>query len=132
MIYFDNQDVSSFCEGEEIKAVLGGKGAGLAEMTSLGVSVPSFVVIPTSICREYMTKPKSTMTKVGQNKSQKMQKHFIKQFGYLPLVSIRSGARTSMPGMMDTILNVGLDEVHLSRLGRTSWTEMRHRFRDCV
>jgi pyruvate,phosphate dikinase len=125
MLFFDNMSVSDFCENEEPKIVLGGKGAGLAEMSSLGVSVPPFVVIPTELCREYMSKPKTTMSKVIKQ-IPIIQKHFIKQFGYLPLVSVRSGARVSCPGMMDTILNVGLDTSNLeeweSRLGyKCTW-----------
>lgn len=125
MLFFDGMSVSDFCEGEEPKVVLGGKGAGLAEMSSLGVNVPPFVVIPTQLCRDYMAKPKTTMSKLAKQ-IPKIQKHFTQKFGYLPLVSVRSGARVSCPGMMDTILNVGLDLTNLeeweSRLGhKCAW-----------
>jgi phosphoenolpyruvate synthase/pyruvate phosphate dikinase len=108
MFYFDDTSVEDFCGSENPKHLLGGKGAGLAQMKSLDVPVPAFIVIPTSVCLEYLKKPKSTMVKIAKALP-KVKKHFVKQFGYLPLVSIRSGARVSMPGMMDTILNVGLD-----------------------
>lgn len=88
---------------------LGGKGFGLWQMSKDGLPVPPALVIPTSVCVEYMQKPKSTMKAVAKQLPA-IKKHFMDKFGYMPLLSIRSGARVSMPGMMDTILNVGLDD----------------------
>jgi len=88
--------------------VLGGKGAGLVWMTNEGISVPPGFILPTSVCLAYLKKPEATMKAV-----EKAIKPYLKKlegvFGYMPLLSVRSGARASMPGMMDTILNVGLD-----------------------
>ncbi len=100
---------------------LGGKGYGLWWMQQQGVNVPPALIIPTSECVAYMTSPKTVMAGYEQNLVQQVRKFFIDQFGYMPLLSVRSGARVSMPGMMDTILNVGLDEqsesVWVPRLG---------------
>ncbi len=98
----------------------GGKGAGLLWMQQQGVSVPPALIIPTSVCLDYMKAPKGTMKKVAV--ALKENGDFFKLvFGYQPLLSVRSGARASMPGMMDTILNVGLDNKTLpaweSRVG---------------
>lgn len=95
-----------------LKALLGGKGANLAEMAGLGIPVPPGFTITTEMCAEYRALTEAQrvawmddlMVEVGKNKTWLYQ-----QFGYLPLVSVRSGAPVSMPGMMDTILNVGLD-----------------------
>lgn len=93
---------------QDRKNLLGGKGAGLFEMTRLGVPVPQFIVIPTSLCVDFMA------GKIG-NKGDTTIPDLIAQIidffkdeqGKVPLLSVRSGARVSMPGMMDTILNVG-------------------------
>src|ERR1019366_351373 len=85
-----------------MKDLLGGKGAGLAEMTNAGVPVPPGFTITTDVCRYYYA-----------NK-EKLQKTIGKQFGDPKnplLVSVRSGAKFSMPGMMDTILNLGINDV---------------------
>jgi pyruvate,orthophosphate dikinase len=97
-----------------MKTLLGGKGANLAEMASLGIPVPPGFTITTEMCAEYR-KLSSTAAKKGWMDSlmwhvSKEKTWLHSQFGYLPLVSVRSGAPLSMPGMMDTILNVGLDE----------------------
>jgi pyruvate,orthophosphate dikinase len=88
--------------------MLGGKGYGLAWMTANGINVPPAIIIPTSMCVKYMGSPKTTMKEVGKELP-KMLMFFMEKFGYMPLLSVRSGARVSMPGMMDTVLNVGLD-----------------------
>jgi pyruvate,orthophosphate dikinase len=95
------------------KALLGGKGAGLVMMAKQGLNVPSGFTITTEVCNEYRKRQASgtltqdwwsaLMTGVMDGMG-----WLEGQFGYMPLVSVRSGAPVSMPGMMDTILNVGL------------------------
>ena len=99
-----------------MKAELGGKGAGLAEMTNAGVPVPPGFTITTETCRIYYESGK----KVPESIDKEMQVHLArlekslgKKFGDRNnplLVSVRSGAKFSMPGMMDTILNLGLND----------------------
>jgi pyruvate,orthophosphate dikinase len=104
-------------QGLDAKAsaeLLGGKGAGLMFMASNGVNVPPFVVFPTTLCVEYMKAPKTTMKKVAGSLKALTQR-MTKEFGYMPLLSVRSGARVSMPGMMDTVLNVGLTPSNISQ-----------------
>jgi len=92
--------------------VLGGKGYGLVHMAAKGYPVPPAYVITTEACREYL-KGGITAEDLMQSIRVKYIPEIIKgltaHFGYLPLVSVRSGAKFSMPGMMSTILNVGLD-----------------------
>jgi pyruvate,orthophosphate dikinase len=89
--------------------ILGGKGAGLVWMDSLGVNVPPGFILPTTIWGDYKVSPSATMTNLSEAVNQWMQR-LKDKFGYMPLVSVRSGARVSCPGMMDTILNVGIDK----------------------
>ena len=95
------------------KNLLGGKGANLAEMTSLGIPVPPGFTISTDICRYYMEKddyPDDLECQI-KNSLCRVENIMDQKFGDLEnplLVSIRSGARQSMPGMMETVLNVGL------------------------
>jgi len=100
--------------------VLGGKGAGLVWLANEGVSVPPGFVIPTTVWAEYDQKPKSTMKAIAKALPAYLAK-LEAHFGYMPLLSVRSGARVSCPGMMDTILNVGIDatnaETWVKRLG---------------
>ncbi len=106
-----------FDEGKkEMKALLGGKGANLAEMTSLGLPIPQGFTITTEACHEYYEVgkkfPAGMMDEVEKNIT-KLEKQMGKKFGddQNPLlVSVRSGAAASMPGMMDTILNLGLND----------------------
>jgi pyruvate,orthophosphate dikinase len=106
-----------FDEGKkEMKALLGGKGANLAEMTSLGLPIPQGFTITTEACHEYYEVgkkfPAGMMDEVEKNIT-KLEKQMGKKFGddQNPLlVSVRSGAAVSMPGMMDTILNLGLND----------------------
>lgn len=91
------------------KELLGGKGLGLFEMQKLGVPVPEFVVIPTTLCVEYMSKPAEAKMAV-KKLAKEVTDRFVAELGFLPLLSVRSGARVSMPGMMDTILNVGMGD----------------------
>ncbi len=99
-----------------MKNLLGGKGANLAEMTSLGVPVPPGFTIATKVCGEYYASggkwPKGLEEEVDKNVA-KLQKAMNAQFGDADkplLVSVRSGAAVSMPGMMDTVLNLGLND----------------------
>ena len=100
----------------KMKELLGGKGANLAEMASLGVPVPPGFTITTEVCTYfYQNKKKYPATlKADVEKSlAKVEQIMGKKFGDAAnplLVSVRSGARSSMPGMMETVLNVGLTE----------------------
>src|SRR5215467_8021467 len=98
----------------DMKNLLGGKGAGLAEMSSLGLPVPPGFTISTEVCTYYYahgrTYPAALRAQVKAALA-KVEKRLGKTFGDPRnplLVSVRSGARASMPGMMDTILNLGL------------------------
>jgi pyruvate,orthophosphate dikinase len=99
----------------KMKELLGGKGANLAEMAKLGVPVPPGFTITTEVCTHYYHKksyPKGLKENV-QNALARIEKLMGKKFGNPDnplLVSVRSGARKSMPGMMETVLNVGLTE----------------------
>ncbi len=104
-------------EGEgTMKAELGGKGAGLAEMTNAGVPVPPGFTITTETCRIYYESGKKvpeSIDKEMQVHLARLEKALSKKFGDRNnplLVSVRSGAKFSMPGMMDTILNLGLND----------------------
>ena len=98
------------------KKILGGKGANLAQMARLGLPVPPGFTISTLVCHEFSKNnkkiPKNIIKEV-QNEIKTIEKISNKKFGDLSnplLVSVRSGARVSMPGMMDTILNLGLND----------------------
>ncbi len=99
----------------KMKDVLGGKGAGLAEMTSIGIPVPPGFTISTGACLEYTKtrkSPPALKTQVAAALAL-LEKRLGKKFGDAKnplLVSVRSGAKVSMPGMMDTILNLGLND----------------------
>ena len=105
-----------------MRNILGGKGANLAEMASLGLPVPQGFTITTEACTRYYDDGK----KIGDDiRAQvleyidKLEKSAGKKFGDAKnplLVSVRSGARASMPGMMDTILNLGLNETVVETL----------------
>ena len=98
------------------KNILGGKGANLAEMGRLGYPVPSGFTISTEVCDLFYKKNKKIHPKILKNikaEIKNIEKDSGKKFGDLKnplLVSVRSGARISMPGMMDTILNLGLND----------------------
>src|SRR5512147_1633789 len=99
-----------------MKELLGGKGANLAEMASLGIPVPAGFTITTEMCNEYYEKgekfPDGLLEEVKQSVVW-LEQQTGKKFGDPSnplLVSVRSGARASMPGMMDTILNLGLND----------------------
>src|SRR5437763_10956343 len=100
----------------KMKDILGGKGAGLAEMTNIGVPVPPGFTISTEVCTYYYahntTYPRELQSAVEENLA-RVEKSVDRKFGDAQkplLVSVRSGARASMPGMMDTILNLGLND----------------------
>ena len=98
------------------KNILGGKGTNLAEMGRLGLPVPPGFTISTEVCDIFYNNKKklpSRIIKDIEKKLKEIEKNTKKQFGDLInplLVSVRSGARISMPGMMDTILNLGLND----------------------
>ncbi len=118
MVYF-------FDEGDgKNKKLLGGKGAGLAEMTRLKLPVPPGFTITTDVCKLYYqnnkTLPKSLWAEIKKNISRlekKTGKKWNSSINPL-LVSVRSGAALSMPGMMDTILNLGLNDVAVEALSK--------------
>jgi pyruvate,orthophosphate dikinase len=108
-----------------MKDVLGGKGAGLAEMTTLGIPVPPGFTIASNLCLHYLEShqfPKRLQTQV-ENGLQRLETATGKHLGDGEnplLVSVRSGAAVSMPGMMETILNLGLNDVTVEGLTRQS------------
>ena len=108
--------VYGFSEGtKEMKDLLGGKGSGLAEMSNLGLPVPPGFTITTEACRAYMEAgemPESLMESVTEYLGE-LEDATGKRLGDSEdplLVSVRSGAAASMPGMMDTVLNLGLND----------------------
>ncbi len=109
--------VYSFNEGNrEMKDLLGGKGANLAEMTSIGLPVPQGFTITTEACNEFYKRDKKIWDELEKEIFEflvKLEDQTGKKFGSDKnplLVSVRSGAKISMPGMMDTILNLGLND----------------------
>ncbi|MBS3970404.1 MAG: pyruvate, phosphate dikinase [Clostridia bacterium] len=119
-----------FHEGDkEMKSLLGGKGANLAEMTKIGLPVPPGVIISTQACKDYY--------KDGQKFPESLKDQIIEHIAYLEsvtgkgfgdrdnplLVSVRSGAAVSMPGMMDTILNLGLNDDTVKGLAKSTGDE---------
>jgi len=114
MIYYFGADR---CDGDgTMKAIIGGKGANLAQMTKIGLPVPPGFTITTQMCIDYYTSgkkfPKGLEEEIAHYVKM-LEKETGKKFGdpaNALLVSVRSGARDSMPGMMDTILNLGLND----------------------
>src|SRR5512138_1104479 len=113
----------------EMKNLLGGKGANLAEMTSIGLPVPPGFTISTEVCTEFYKNdrnyPSSLQAEVEAN-IRKIEELLGKKFGDPDqplLVSVRSGARASMPGMMDTVLNLGLNDTTVQGIIRQSGDE---------
>ena len=93
------------------ETLLGGKGAKLAEMGMLGLPIPPGVTVTTSQCNSYFNIPEEDRPQYIDsivNDVLDAYESIANELGYMPLVSVRSGARVSMPGMMDTVLNVGL------------------------
>ena len=110
---FDNKKIKNM---KDPKHILGGKGTNLAEMGRLGFPVPPGFTISTEACDIFYKNKKKLPNKlISQIKSEikVLEKKTKKKFGDLKkplLISVRSGARVSMPGMMDTILNLGLND----------------------
>ena len=109
--------VYTFKEGnKDMRNLLGGKGANLAEMTNIGLPVPQGFTITTEACTKYYEDGKVINSEIENEIYEyitKLEDITGKKFGDLEnplLVSVRSGARASMPGMMDTILNLGLND----------------------
>jgi len=112
-----------FSEGnKDLKSLLGGKGANLAEMKNIGLPVPEGFTITTQACNNYYEegkKLKDTLRKEIFDKIMKLEEMTGKKFGDNAnplLVSVRSGAVVSMPGMMDTVLNLGLNDIAVEGL----------------
>lgn len=110
--------VYMFSEGTaEMRNLLGGKGANLAEMTNLGLPIPQGFTVTTEACTNYYDNGKEISQEIQDQiytALKKLEDMQGKKFGDNAdplLVSVRSGARASMPGMMDTILNLGLNDV---------------------
>ena len=119
--------VYSFKEGnKDMRNLLGGKGANLAEMTNIGLPVPQGFTITTEACTKYYEDGREINSEIREQINEyiaKMEEITGKKFGDKEnplLVSVRSGARASMPGMMDTILNLGLNEEVVEVLARQS------------
>ena len=107
-----------------MRNLLGGKGANLAEMTNLGIPVPQGFTVSTEACVKYYEDGKkisdSILSEIN-NALTELENTTEKKFGSVDnplLVSVRSGARVSMPGMMDTILNLGLNDITVEVVGR--------------
>ena len=119
-----------FSEGNAtMRNLLGGKGANLAEMTSLGLPVPRGFTVTTEACTRYYDDGKKIAKEIEEEIYETMAKTeeiVGKKFGDPNnplLVSVRSGARASMPGMMDTILNLGLNDVVVEGLAKLTNNE---------
>jgi len=122
--------VYAFEDGKkELKELLGGKGANLAEMTNLGVPVPPGFTVTTEVCQEYYKNDKKYPEEVLKQIDEKLiqlEKKMGKKLGDKDdplLVSVRSGAAVSMPGMMDTVLNLGLNDESVIGLAKKTGNE---------
>lgn len=121
----------------DMKGLLGGKGANLAEMTNIGLPVPPGFTISTEVCTYYYANKKKypkELSKQVEEALRKLEKSLGMKFGDAKkplLISVRSGARASMPGMMDTILNLGLSDntiqglIHKTGNERFAWDSYR-------
>jgi pyruvate,orthophosphate dikinase len=118
--------IYSFDEGnKDLKDLLGGKGANLSEMTNLGLSVPPGFVITTEACKEFLEKGQTPLDlelqiTLALRKLEDQAEKVLGDFENPLLVSVRSGAKFSMPGMMETILNVGLNDNSVIGLGKVT------------
>jgi pyruvate,orthophosphate dikinase len=130
----NNKYVYLFADGQaegtgKMKDLLGGKGAGLAEMTNAGLPVPPGFTITTEACTAYYAtgeKFPDGMLAEAQAALSKIEQATGKTFGGAEnplLVSVRSGAKFSMPGMMDTVLNLGLNDETREALARLTGNE---------
>ena len=110
----------------DMKNLLGGKGANLAEMSSLGLPVPPGFTITTEVCTEFYANDRNYPEGLREEVSKALhvvERQVGRKFGDPDdplLVSVRSGARASMPGMMDTVLNLGLNEATVEGLAEKS------------
>src|ERR1700752_4897866 len=113
----------------DMRDLLGGKGAGLAEMTRIGLPVPAGFTITTETCDYYFKhdqKYPSSLRDEGRKKVARLEKVTKKKLGDAKdplLVSVRSGSARSMPGMMETILNLGLNSKSVEALARSTKNE---------
>jgi pyruvate, orthophosphate dikinase len=121
--------VYAFTEGnKDLKDLLGGKGANLAEMTNIGLPVPPGFTITTEACRYFLSHgavPEGLAAEVGEHLT-RMEQAMGRQLGDPAdplLVSVRSGAKFSMPGMMDTVLNIGITDESVHGLAKQSGNE---------
>jgi len=131
----DRKRVYTFGNGQaegkaDMRNLLGGKGANLAEMNLIGVPVPPGFTITTEVCAEYYEMGQEKVVELLKNDVEKsiaqVEKLMNSKFGDVEnplLVSVRSGARASMPGMMDTILNLGLNDEVVAGLARKTGNE---------
>ena len=126
-IFFFGEEAAEL--GKDMKDILGGKGAGLFDMTRVGFRVPPGFTISTRVCRIYYEKdgqlPPDYLEEQEEN-LKKLEKTMGKKLGDERdplLVSVRSGAKFSMPGMMDTILNLGLSDKSIDGLSRKTGNE---------
>src|SRR5690348_14027214 len=126
--------VYDFTEGhKDLKDLLGGKGANLAEMTNLGLPVPPGFTITTEACRAYLADEASSSDGLPDGLAEEVTEHLSaledaigRRLGDPAdplLVSVRSGAKFSMPGMMETVLNVGLNDESVVGLAKQSQDE---------
>ncbi|MFJ2783133.1 pyruvate, phosphate dikinase [Streptomyces sp. NPDC093249] len=125
----DQKFVYDFTEGNrDLKDLLGGKGANLAEMTNLGLPVPPGFTITTEACKVYLesgSEPAALRDEVSAHLDA-LERRMGKRLGQADdplLVSVRSGAKFSMPGMMDTVLNIGLSDESVAGLARQAGNE---------
>jgi pyruvate, orthophosphate dikinase len=123
--------VYDFAEGnKDLKDLLGGKGANLAEMTNLGLPVPPGFIISTEACRAYLTsgaEPEELAAEIDEHLAA-LERTMGRQLGDPAdplLVSVRSGAKFSMPGMMETVLNVGLNDESVYGLAKQAGDNQR-------
>lgn len=126
----NNRYVYLFHEGNAaMKELLGGKGANLAEMTNIGLPVPPGFTVSTEACREYFCREQKIWDELREEVTQKLrhlEEATGKRFGDKSnplLVSVRSGSVFSMPGMMDTVLNLGLNDETVTGLSEGSGNE---------
>jgi pyruvate, orthophosphate dikinase len=128
-VHMENH-VYDFSEGAELgRELLGGKGAGLAEMTAIGIPVPAGFTVTTAACIEYVQNGRELPPGLEEEIAvhlEELEEGSGKRFGDAQdplLVSVRSGAAVSMPGMMDTILNLGLNDESVEGLARATGNE---------
>ena len=134
-----NKYVYLFKEGNaSMRELLGGKGANLAEMTNLGLPIPQGFTVTTEACTQYYNDEQKISEEIKTqifNTLSELEKITGKKFGSTEnplLVSVRSGARASMPGMMDTILNLGLNEDVVNTLAQKNERFAYDSYRRCL